>query len=233
MLSSDAARRALARLFERQRIADLDGLFETLDTRSRMTVFRRLSEAGYFSSYSHAGRFYTLKGVPEFDQAGLWRHQGVCFSRDGTLKATVTRLVVESDAGRFQRELQELLLVRVHNTLLDLVRDGQLGRESLLNRYLYISAERARAAAQLARRRQALPDGAVAETEPEVLAPSAVIAVLLEVIHGAGVRLDASRVATRLRARGLAVTERQVERVFVDFAPKKTTPRSRSRRSPR
>src|SRR3972149_9349656 len=112
MRSTDDTRQTLARLFDHRQISDLDDLFGALKTRSRMTVFRRLSEVGYLPSYSHAGRFYTLLGMPAFDAAGLWQHQGVCFSRHGTLKETVIHLVEEAEAGRVHPGLPEPLQVR-------------------------------------------------------------------------------------------------------------------------
>ena len=131
MATPDEDRQALSRLFQRRKIADLDHLFAALDTRSRMTVFRRLSPMGYVSSYSHAGRYYTLRDIPVFDPDGLWQHAGVLFSRDGTLKKTVVRLVEEADAGQFHRELHVRLRLRVHNTLADLIAQQRLGREPL------------------------------------------------------------------------------------------------------
>src|SRR6266496_2315264 len=124
MSTTDEDRQALSRLFQRRKIA-------ALDTRSRMTVFRRLSPMGYVSSYSHAGRYYTLRDIPVFDPDGLWQHAGVLFSRDGTLKKTVVRLVEEADAGQFHRELHVRLRLRVHNTLADLIAQQRLGREPL------------------------------------------------------------------------------------------------------
>lgn len=235
MPTADDARRALARLFVRRRIADLDDLYRALKTRSRMTVFRRLSEAGYLTSYSHAKRFYTLRRVPQFDQAGLWQHQGVCFSRHGTLKETVVRLVEEVEAGRFHRDLREQLQVRVHNTLLNLVRQQRIGREPFADEYLYVSADRTRAAAQVAVRRQYAERAS--QSGPgrtrEAAAPSVVIAVLLELIHGAEVTLDARAISARLRGRGLSASVEQVEGIFASHGLEKKTARSRSRRSER
>lgn len=65
MLDKTSAARALRSLFRRTLVADIDELFRTLDTRSRMSVFRRLNEVGYRSSYTHSGRYYTLSGYPE------------------------------------------------------------------------------------------------------------------------------------------------------------------------
>src|SRR5512136_305260 len=149
MLAPDPSRQVLTRLFQRQSVADLPTLCATLKTSSRMSVFRRLSALGYFSSYSHAGRYYTLRDITQFDLDGLWQYQGVGFSRDGSLKATVTRLVEDSEAGHTHPELHARLEVRVHNTLLDLVRGQRIGRESVSGRYLYVSANPARAESQL------------------------------------------------------------------------------------
>jgi len=228
MRSSDDHGAALSRLFQRQKIADLPQLFATLNTGARMTVFRRLSAVDYLSSYSHTGRYYTLASVPEFDADGLWRYEGVGFSRDGTLKATVARLVLASDTGRTQRELQLRLGVRVHNPLLDLVEDEQLGRETIDREYVYVAAAPARAAEQLGQRRALATTGATATPTPAVE-----VEVLLEVIHGARVPPpDAAMITARLAARGIRAIVTEVAAVLErhGLSVKKTLP-SRSRRS--
>jgi len=191
-----------------------------------MSVFRRLSVLGRLSSYSHAGRFYTLRHIPQFDRDGLWQHQGVCFSRDGSLKATVERLVEQSEAGRTHPELHARLHVRVHNTLLDLVEGRRIGRETWRGHYLYLSANPARAESQLSLRQQ--PPAGLVPPLPEPPA-AVVIEVLLALVHSARVRPDAGRVAERLAVRGLPVTVEQVEAIFSRYGLKKTA-RSPSRR---
>jgi len=226
MLAPEPSRQALTRLFQRQSIADLAALCAALKTSSRMSVFRRLFELGYLSSYSHAGRYYTLRDIPQFDPDGLWQYQGVCFSREGSLKATVERLVEQSEAGRTHPELQARLQVRVHNTLLDLVQGGCLGRETWRGHYLYVSANPARAESQIIVRQQQ-PVG-IFPPLPEASA-AVVIEVLLDLVQSARVRPDATRVAERLAARGLPVTVDQVEAVLGRYGLKKTAPS----RSPR
>jgi hypothetical protein len=58
------------------------------------------------------------------------------------------------------------------------------------------------------------------------------IEVLLEVIHAAGVRVDATSVAARLASRGISATVADVEGILDRHGVKKTV-RSRSRRSRR
>jgi hypothetical protein len=230
MSSSDLSCEALLRMFKRDRIADLDHLRGALGTTSRTTVFRRLSALGYLTSYSHAGRYYTLREIPAFDSDGLWRHGDVLFSRDGTLARTLVRLVGEADAGQFHRELQLRLRLRVHNTLGDLVAHEQLGRSPLWGEYLYTSAEKVRAAAQLTCRTGLGPVSRSALGAP--LAPALMVEVLLEVIRGASLRCDPAQVAARLVARGVTVTVTLVEEIMERHGVKKTAP-PRSRRSRR
>src|SRR2546428_4687813 len=90
---------ALEKLYRTKRVALLDDLREALRTESRTTIFRVLSAAGYLTSYSHAGRYYTLKRIPKFDSHGIWLLRGIGFSRDGTLSANVIHLVEASPAG--------------------------------------------------------------------------------------------------------------------------------------
>ena len=225
-----SATQQVADLFRKTPVLEMRAIERAIGGRSRRSLFRDLDALGYLSSYTHTGRFYTLASVAVFDADGLWRYQGIGFSREGTLKATVRRLVESSEAGRTQRELRLRLGARVHNPLLDLVEEEQLRREVIAAEYVYVAAALAKATDQLERRR-ALVAAGLAATIP--VAPALEVDVLLEVIHCARLPLpDPGRVAARLGARGILASEAEVSAVFVRHGIKKTT-RSRSRRSPR
>src|SRR5207249_7046986 len=66
---------ALHKLFRTRPVALLSDLRKALQTPSRTTVFCVLSSVGYLASYSHAGRYYTLKRIPQFDPRGLWHYR--------------------------------------------------------------------------------------------------------------------------------------------------------------
>jgi hypothetical protein len=230
MLDKNGSIRALERHFRRTRAADLDALFRVIDTHSRMSVFRRLREIGYLSSYTHTGRYYTLAHIPEFDEHGLWFFQGIGFSKAGTLKSAVVALVQDAEAGRKHDELELLLRIRVHNTLLILVRDGTICRERIAGAYLYVSGDPARAAEQIARRQALFTE--TPKGKP-ILPDTTVIEVLSEVLVASGVRIAPQIVAARLSARGVTVSSAEVEEVIARYgidAGKKTA-RPRSRRS--
>lgn len=219
----------LDQLFRRAPVAVLDQLRRALKTTSRTTVFRALTAVGYLTSYSHAGRYYTLKRIPAFDARGVWVFRDVRFSVHGTLRATVERLVTQAPAGHTHEELEALLGLRVHDPLRSLVHARRLARARLGARYVYVAAGAEGAAAQLARRRAGVEAPAAAPEAPLDLAR--VVDVLVAVIRDP--RARAPQIAAHLRARGLALTDAQVDAVFTQYALGKKTARARSRRSPR
>ena len=214
-------------MFHSRSIADLATPCATLETESRISVFRRLSAVGYLSSYSHAGRYYTLRRIPEFDGCGLWSWRGIGFSSRGTLRATLAFLIEESPAGQTHEELRQRLGLRVHDTLRSLVLGRAIGRERFQDVYLYLNADPKKAAAQLAARRQLHPPAPAPGSGP-LPDPSLVIDVLVEVIHHS--KEDAAAIPARLLAAGWSGTAGQVEELFRRYDVKKTA-RSRSRAS--
>ena len=67
----------LRSLLLRSKVATLDELKQALGTAVNVTVFRKLRPLDYLTSYSHRGRYYTLRGVARFDDKGLWSHASV------------------------------------------------------------------------------------------------------------------------------------------------------------
>jgi hypothetical protein len=115
----------------KHKVATFKQLGAALGNPARCTVFRKLSELDYISSYSHRGRYYTLRSVARFTAQGLWRFRSAWFSRFGNLLKTVEAFVQQSDAGYSAEELKDLLGVQPKHALTQLVRDGQLQREKI------------------------------------------------------------------------------------------------------
>ncbi len=122
----------------------LDDVRDVLGGVSGPTARRALRRIPYRSSYNHNGRYYALYEEGRFDRWGLWSWRGVRFSRDGTLTATVRRLVGEAAAGWTRRELQELLGVPVQTVLTTLRGRGKVERARVGPAYVYVSAGSAR-----------------------------------------------------------------------------------------
>jgi hypothetical protein len=104
--------RALKKLLKAQKIASMVELKDALGTNVDVTVFRKLAELGYLTSYSHRGQYYTLEQFPEFDDWGLWSFRSVYFSERGTLRATAKTLVEESEKVSLQQNLKTCCTLR-------------------------------------------------------------------------------------------------------------------------
>lgn len=133
----------LRALFQHRKVLDMPTLKKALGTDVDMTVFRKLRQLSYRTSFSHGARYYTLDDIVRFDERGLWRHKGISFSKHGTLLATLEAMVLESSAGLFASELQECLQVGVRESLLRLAKKGAVHREKIDHRYLYCSTKAA------------------------------------------------------------------------------------------
>jgi len=129
--------------FDAHKIATLDQLKAIIGNPARSTLFRKLAHLEYLSSYSHRGKFYTLRSIPQFTEPGLWSCRSVWFSRFGNLLKTAETLVTRSEAGYSAAELKDILHVKTKHALTHLVRGGLLQRKRFDSVYVYLSVENA------------------------------------------------------------------------------------------
>ena len=168
---------ALHALLLRNQIATLDEMKRALGTPVDVTVFRKLKPLDYLTSYSHRGRYYTLREIARFDDHGLWSQADVWFSRFGTLLATAEVFVHRSPRGYFADELARALHVDVQDALYQLTQQRRVTRKMVSGLYLYTATDHAIQRRQLRTRRtvQAVPtvaDASVLEVSQEELKAS-------------------------------------------------------------
>lgn len=199
----------IVQLLREKQTATIGDIRAQLGNVSAATAFRRLRAVPYRSSYNANGQFYSLHQEGKYDQHGLWSYRGIHFSRDGTLTATVERLVRSSPAGLTQRELQELLGVRVQNTLASLLERAVLQRRKQGRLFVYVAPEAAIQQSQLAGRRQREERLRV---QTEGVALEVVIEIILLVIRHP--QDDPSAVARRLRDRSHPIGIESIREVF-------------------
>ena len=216
-------RKKVENLFRKRRVVTMSDLCEVVGSSSRMTVFRRLREIEYVSSYTHAGRYYTLYDIARFDSDGIWFYDDIGFSQNGSLKNTVTYLVHNGDAGKFHSDLERQLRVRVHNVLLDLVNSKQIKRTKFQGQYFYLSTDKARSTKQIEQRDKLSMQ---ARRIPVFILEPMVIEILAEVIRQSKRHPRADQVASALAMRGLPIAENDVMTVFDHYDIEKKIPDS-------
>jgi hypothetical protein len=195
--------------FRAHRTLAIDQLCQRLDC-SRSTVLRRLNEHGYYSSYSHCGRFLTIEEAADFDSQGLWVWKTARFSRYHTLKKTAEHFVHSSPHGMTHEEIAALLGVRVHNTLRELVQSRRLHRQRIGALFVYLSCAVSVRRAQVDRRI------AYVEERRRVRPTSRqIIATLLELIKDS----DAERreIVLRCQHTGVSISRPVIDAIFETF----------------
>ena len=139
-------------LFDAKPVIVFEEMQKALNSASRATVFRHLNKVNYRSSYNHNGRYYTKNDLTRYDKHGIFFYKDIYFSRDGNLVSTITRLVCESSAGQTQRELQELLKVRVQTSLTAMVYNKKLVRIKVAGNFIYLHPDSKKHKVQLLKR---------------------------------------------------------------------------------
>lgn len=181
---------------------------------SRATVLRRLKEHSYYSSYNYSGRFFTIEEVVHFDSHGLWFYKGARFSRHGSLKDTVAYFVQSSERGLTHDELATQLGVRAHNTLLELVTQSRIRRESLGPTYVYCSSKPSIHRQQVRKRKVFL---SMHERPHPTSAQK--IATLLELIKDP--RAERQEIVIRCKRGGVGISLDVVDAIFEKYDLKK------------
>ena len=148
----------LRRYLGKRLMATFEQLRNALGSPARITLFRLLEKVGGLNSYSHRGKYYTLRSIPRFNAKGLWEHKAVRFSRYGNLLETLKVLVEQSDCGYTAKQLQDQVGVKTKHALMELVKREDLQRLSQDGVYVYFGHQRAQAREQQKARRQQQAD---------------------------------------------------------------------------
>lgn len=206
---------ALRELFIKNKVLDIGNVMNAVDATTRMTAYKYMKRLDYLSSYTHSGRYYTLKSIPEFDKDGLWHYGDIGFSRYGTLMETIIHLVNNSKNGKTNSELEKQQRIYVQNALLSLVKAKKIRREERNGVYVYVSPDLEISSTQMRRRHEIgstkrLPDWIVAE-------------ILIEVIKSLMEKPCIDEVVMRLSSRGSLISREQVEQVFEENDLEKKT----------
>ena len=212
-LSSPSVR--LEKLFNRRKCWMVTQLAQTLGC-ALITVRRRLKRIGYFRSYAHNGKWYTLRGQPEFNRLGLWHHRGIGFSKHGSLTATISHWVRHSPNGLSAAEIALKLGHPCHAVLTQLHKNGELDRIKAGGEFRYLCTEET-----INRRQRELSTDQQLPVAASTLNTQAAVFVLVEHIKNPGLGLE--KIADQVqRLYNISVTSRSIAAFFEEHDLKKT-----------
>ncbi|MCP4626978.1 MAG: hypothetical protein GY850_26230 [bacterium] len=178
------------------------------------SVRRFLGQIGYYSSFTHNGKWYTLQKIPKFSRDGLWFHNDIGFSNVGSLTKTIVKLVSRGHTGMTAEVLGEKLRSpRCHTVLVKLCRHGKLQRQKIERSYVYLAADPQTAAAQ----RRSLDLKFLPETP---LPAEIAVFVLVAFIHNPHSSFE-KLAQTISDKKNITVKPVQIERLFAEHGIKK------------
>ena len=195
------------KLFRTEKIATIV-LLATWLSCSVSTARRRLKQWGACTSYNHNGRYYTLPEIAEFDDNGLWKYQGVFFSKHGNLKQTLVYLVTHSVQGLSGSDLGELLGLQPRSFLSHFRGDPALYREKLMGLWIWFAAD----PKVCEKQKQARLSCVVAKAPPMPSDMDAVM-ILVDLIHHPHSGLE--QIAHRLKPKGLDIDVEAIRQLLV------------------
>ena len=204
----------LRELFTHRKCWMIDPLAASMEY-SAVSVRRLLRQVGYFRSYTHNGRWYTLATIPTFNRDGIWMHEEIAFSKHGDMFKTIARLLDKSPRGLSARELSETLHHPCQAVLTHLHKTDRIERVHGAGAFVYLSSHPA------TRRRQEKALPVVSASEYRSLAAEAAIFVLVDYIHNPA-RSPKELARGLKKRRGITVSPQAIESFFAEHGIKKT-----------
>jgi hypothetical protein len=205
----------LEKLFRRRKCWMLAPLAASLGY-ALISVRRFLKQIGYCRSYTHNGKWYTLRDSPEFDRDGLWHHRGIGFSKHRSLTATIGYLVGRSPAGLSASQLSQKLQHPCHAVVTQLHQAGRLDRIPLAGQFRYLATDQ-----ELNRRQRAQAAFAPRPNPTAWFSTQTALWVLVEHIKNPGLSFE--QIAALLQEqRKVAVAPENIQRFFQEHDLKKT-----------
>ena len=156
--------KALLNDLKREKVFTLSHIVNTIKC-SKRTAQRKLAQWNVHTSYNSNGRFHSLPHVPHFDQYGIWKYRGICFSKYGNLTETIVHLVDASASGLSVKELCHILDLQEKSFRTFFAKIKHIHPQKTGPRIVYVSADQKLGSSQLDARldtERGLPNDATA-----------------------------------------------------------------------
>ena len=204
----------LGQLFFDKKCWQIDELAGKLDY-AVISVRRLLLQVGYHRSYTHNGRWYTLKDIPIFNVHGLWQHDEIGFSKRGTLTNTILHIIDSSRSGYPAGTLCSMLASDCRAVLTQMYQKGRIDRVKPQSQFVYISAD------QHINQRQRMICTAAEDKVPRgLISAEAAVRVLVEFINNPS--LSSIQISANLKNKmNIRVDPEQIKGLFEQHGLKK------------
>ncbi len=204
----------LAELFEQEKCYTMEQLSRRLDY-SLISVRRFLKAIGYYSSFTHNSKWYTLRSIPSFDRNGIWFYQDIGFCEHGNLNQAILRFIDRSFQGLTAKDLFNILSVPCHPVLNQMYKKKRVDRFKTPKGFAYLSASESKRRLQLKRLQVLTPPQKI-----EGLNPQTAVYVLVEFVKNP--KASFLELSVAVEKMGAKVSQQAIAQSFKDYDLKKT-----------
>lgn len=127
--------------FQRNKVLNMEQLVALLNS-SSISARRQLKKWRAYTSFNMNGRYYTLPGIPRFDENGIWKYQKILFSKYGNLKQTMVALIQRSEVGLSAKDIAQVVGIASNSSVFSKLKDiAGITRERHQGRFVYFSEQ--------------------------------------------------------------------------------------------
>jgi len=206
----------LAELFKQEKCYTIDQLSQQLNY-SLISIRRFLKVIGYYSSFTHNSKWYTLRSIPSFDKNGIWFYQEIGFCRHGNLNQTIGRFIDKSFQGLTAKDLFNILSVPCHPVLNQMYKKKKIDRFNTPKGFVYLTVSEGKKQLQLKRLHVLTPPKKIARLNPQ-----AAVYVLAEFIKNP--KASFFEISVVVEKKGVKASQQAIAQLFKDYDLKKTPP---------
>jgi hypothetical protein len=128
--------------FQERKVVTIEDIAVLLES-SVTTARRQLKKWRTYTSFNMNGRYYSLPGIPRFDEHGIWKYRQILFSQYGNLMQTISQLIGRSETGLNARQIAQLVEIAPNSSVFSRLQHAPgIRREKHGGRFVYFSKEK-------------------------------------------------------------------------------------------
>ena len=204
----------LAELFKPKKCYTIEELSHRLNY-SLISIRRFLKVIGYYSSFTHNSKWYTLRSIPSFDKNGIWFYQDIGFCKHGNLNQTIGRFIDKSFQGLTAKDLFNILSVPCHPVLNQMYKKKKIDRFNTPMGFVYLSVSKSKKRLQLKRLQVLTPP-----KKSQRLNPQTAVYVLVEFIKNP--KASFFELSVAVNKKGVKASQQVIAQLFKDYDLKKS-----------
>jgi len=181
---------------------------------SAATLRRDIRLIKGITSYTHQGRFVTLKDIPKFDNNGIWFYRKVGFTKYKNSLELIVHLINNSKEGLNREQIQETLRIQIFQQIQTLLKRNELYRCKIGNKYIYLPEE---LAMNKKTRLQLLSANNVEEYYDAMVSSSDLVALLKAVLIEKKIKIDVKNLKRFAQKYSLKIPLKKVEQLLLKY----------------